>query len=65
MGEDQGTYRAVPSQTTKATAKVIAEGPAYYRVVMQAEALTPGEPSAQFEIYGVRQRSQVNLFGPG
>jgi len=63
MGEYEGTYQADESQTTKATAKVIAEGPAYYRVVLQAEPLTPGEPTAQFEIYGVRQGNSVNLFG--
>ena len=63
MGEYAGTYHADQSQTTKATAKVIAEGPGYYRVVVQAEPLTPGEPTAQFEIYGVQQGTKVNLFG--
>lgn len=63
VGEYEGTYLADQSQRTKATAKVIAEGPGYYRLVMQAEALTPGEPPAQFEIYGVQQGTQVNLFG--
>ena len=63
MGEYEGSYKADRSQTTKATAKVIAEGPGYYRVVLQAEPLTPGEPTAQFEIYGVRQGTKVNLFG--
>jgi hypothetical protein len=32
-------------------------------VVIQAESLAPGEPSAQFEIYGTQQGSIVNLFG--
>lgn len=63
MGEYEGTYRADDSQTTKATAKVIAEGPGYYRVVLQAEPLASGEPAAQFEIYGVQQGTRVNLFG--
>ena len=63
VGEYEGTYLADQSQSTKATAKVIAEGPGYYRVVLQAEGLTPGEPTAQFEIYGVQQGTQVNLFG--
>ena len=63
MGAYEGTCQADGSQTTKATAKVIAEGPGYYRVVLQAEALAPGEPAAQFEIYGVQQGTKVNLFG--
>ena len=63
MGAYEGTYQADQSQTTKATAKVIAEGPGYYRVVLQAEPLAPGEPTAQFEIYGVQQGTKVNLFG--
>jgi hypothetical protein len=63
MGEYEGTYHADRSHTTKATAKVIAEGPAYYRVVLQAEPLVPGAPTAQFEIYGVRQGTKANLFG--
>lgn len=63
MGEYEGAYRADRSQTTRATAKVIAEGPGYYRVVLQAEPLASGEPGAQFEIYGVQQGNRVNLFG--
>jgi hypothetical protein len=63
MGEYAGTCQADRSHTTKATAKVIAEGPEYYRVVMEAEPLVPGAPAAQFEIYGVRQGAKVNLFG--
>jgi hypothetical protein len=63
MGAYEGTYQADPSHTTKATAKVIAEGPGYYRVVLQAEPLASDEPSAQFEIYGVQQGTKVNLFG--
>ena len=63
MGVYEGTYHADRSQTAKATAKVIAEGPGYYRVVLQAEPLAAGEPTAQFEIYGVLQGSKVNLFG--
>lgn len=63
MGEYEGTYRADRSQTTRATAKVILEGPGYYRVVMQAEPLASGTPGAQFEIYGVQQGTRVNLFG--
>jgi hypothetical protein len=63
MGEYEGTFQADQSQTTKATAKVIAEGPSYYRVVIQAEPLTPGEPTTQFEIYGVQQGNRVSLFG--
>src|ERR1039458_1834628 len=63
MGAYEGTYQADQSQTTKATAKVIAEGPGYYRVVVQAEPLAPGEPIAKFEIYGVQQGTKVNLFG--
>ena len=63
IGDYEGTYQADQSQTTKATAKVIAEGPGYYRVVLQAAPLTPGEPAAQFEIYGVQQGTKVNLFG--
>jgi hypothetical protein len=63
IGEYEGTYKADESQTTKATAKVIAEGPSYYRVVLQAEPLSPGEPTAQFEIYGVQQGMRINLFG--
>lgn len=63
VGEYEGNYMADQSQRAKATAKVIAEGPGYYRVVMQAEALTLGEAPAQFEIYGVQQGTQVNLFG--
>lgn len=63
IGNYEGTFKADLSQTTKATAKVIAEGPAYYRVVVQAEPLTSGEPTAQFEIYGVLQGTKVGLFG--
>jgi len=63
MGVYEGTYHADQWQTTKASAKVIAEGPGYYRVVVQAESLAPGEPTAQFEIYGVQQGTRVNLFG--
>jgi hypothetical protein len=63
QGEYEGTFHADRSQTTKATAKVIAEGPTYYRVVLQAEPLSSGDSTAQFEIYGVRQGSAVNLFG--
>ena len=63
MGEYEGTYQADRSHKTRATAKVIAEGPGYYRVVLQAEPLTPGEPTSQFEIYGVQQGTSVNLFG--
>ncbi len=39
MGEYEGTFHADRSQKTRATAKVIAEGPGYYRVVLQAEPL--------------------------
>jgi hypothetical protein len=63
LGEYEGTFQADQSQTTKATAKVIPEGPGYYRVVVQAEPLSPGEPTAQFEIYGVQQGTKLNLFG--
>jgi hypothetical protein len=63
VGEYVGTYQADQSQRTKATAKVIAEGPGYYRVVLQAEPLMPSEPTSQFEIYGVQQGTSVNLFG--
>ncbi len=63
MGEYAGTYQADRSQTTRATAKVIAEGPGYYRVVVQARPLEPDETTAQFEIYGVQQGTRVNLFG--
>lgn len=63
MGAYQGVYHADRSQNTKATAKVIAEGPGYYRVVVQAEPLAPGDPSIQFEIFGVQQGTTVNLFG--
>ncbi len=63
MGEYEGTYQADRTHFTKAEAKVIAEGPGYYRVVLQAEPLAPGAPTAQFEIYGVRQGREVNLFG--
>jgi hypothetical protein len=63
MGEYEGTFQADRSQKTRATAKVIAEGPGYYRLVLQAEPLVPGEPTAPFEIYGVQQGTSVNLFG--
>ncbi|MBL9135573.1 MAG: DUF1080 domain-containing protein [Verrucomicrobiales bacterium] len=63
MGHYEGVYRADRSQTTKATAKVIAEGPSYYRVVVQAEPLAAGDPSIQFEIYGTLQGATVQLFG--
>jgi hypothetical protein len=63
VGEYEGAFKADESQTTKATAKVIAEGPAYYRVVIQAEPLAPGDATTQFEIYGVQQGTKVNLFG--
>ena len=63
VGYYEGVYRASQSQTSKATAKVIAEGPAYYRVVLQAEPLVTGDSTAQFEIYGVRQGTKINLFG--
>ncbi len=63
MGEYEGTCRADDSHKTKATAKVVAEGPGYYRVLLQAEPLVAGEPTAQFEIYGVQQGTSVNLFG--
>ena len=63
MGEYEGAYQADRSQTTKATAKVIAEGPGYYRVVVQAQPLASGDSVAQFEIYGVQQGTKVSLFG--
>ncbi len=63
FGLYEGTYQADPSHRTKATAHVIAEGPGYYRVVLTAEPLVPGEAAAQFEIYGVQQGTKVNLFG--
>ena len=63
MGEYEGACHVDQAQTTKASAKVIAEGPNYYRVVILAEPLVAGAPAAQFEIYGVRQGNQVNLFG--
>lgn len=63
QGEYEGTYQADPSQKTKAKAKVIAEGPNYYRVLVQAEPLISSEPTAQFEIYGVQQGNRVNLWG--
>lgn len=63
MGAYEGVYHADRSQNTKATAKVIAEGPGYYRVVVQADSLTHGDPTLQFEVYGVQQGSSVNLFG--
>ena len=62
MGAYEGTYHADRSQATKATGKLIAEGPGYYRLVVQAEPLAPGEV-IQFEIYGVQQGNRVNLFG--
>src|SRR5690349_4539883 len=62
-GNYEGVLKADRSQTTKATAKVIAEGPAYYRVVVQADPLASGDSPAQFEIYGVRQGAKVNLSG--
>lgn len=63
MGVYEGTYHADRSQNTKATAKVIAEGPNYYRVVIQAEPLTHGDATFQFEVFGVQQGSAVELFG--
>lgn len=63
MGAYEGTYHADRSQNTKATAKVIAEGPSYYRVVVQAEPLSPGDASIQFEVFGALQGTTVNLFG--
>lgn len=63
MGEYTGTYHADQARATKATAKVIAEGPGYYRVVVQAQPLDASEPGPQFEISGVQQGNQVNLFG--
>jgi len=63
MGEYEGTYRADQAQTTKASAKVIAEGPNYYRIVVQAQPITLGQPPAQFEIYGVQQGTKVTLLG--
>lgn len=63
MGLYEGTYQADRYQTTKATATVIAEGPGYYRVVVQAAPLAAGDASMQFEIFGVVQGSGVNLFG--
>jgi hypothetical protein len=62
-GEYEGTYKADESHSTKATAKVIAEGPGYYRVVLQAAPLAAGAPTAQFELYGVQQGTSLNLFG--
>lgn len=63
MGEYEGVYHADRTHTTRASAKVIAEGPTYYRVVVQSEPLQPGTGTAQFEIFGVQQGPQVNLFG--
>lgn len=63
MGLYEGVYQADHHQTTKATAKVIAEGPSYYRVVVQAEPLAQGDPSIQFEVYGTLQGNAVHLFG--
>src|SRR4051812_7256144 len=63
LGNYEGVLKADHSQTARATAKVIAEGPAYYRVVVQAEPLAAGDAPAQFEIFGARQGAKVNLFG--
>jgi hypothetical protein len=63
LGNYEGVLKADRSQTAKATAKVVAEGPVYYRVVVQAEPLAAGDTPAQFEIFGVRQGAKVNLFG--
>ena len=63
MGTYEGVYHADGSRTTKATAKVIKEGPGYYRVVAQAEPLVAGEPTAQFQIYGVLEGMTVGLTG--
>ncbi|MCC6235554.1 MAG: DUF1080 domain-containing protein [Verrucomicrobiales bacterium] len=63
MGLYEGVYHADRSQNAKAVAKVIDEGPNYYRVVVQAEPLSPGDPTIQFEIFGVQQGNTVNLFG--
>ncbi len=63
MGTYEGVFHADRSQNSKATARVIAEGPGYYRVLVQAEPLSAGDPTLQFEIYGVQQGTTVNLFG--
>ena len=63
LGNYEGVLKADRSQTARAMAKVIAEGPAYYRVVVQAEPLATGDAPAQFEIFGIRQGAKVNLFG--
>ncbi len=63
MGTYEGDYHADRSQKTTARASVIAEGPGYYRVVVQAAPLSPGDPTIQFEVYGVQQGTKVNLFG--
>ncbi len=63
MGNYEGVLKADRSQTANAIAKVIAEGPAYYRVLVQAEPLATGDTPAQFEIFGVKQGGKVNLFG--
>ncbi|MBL9127736.1 MAG: DUF1080 domain-containing protein [Verrucomicrobiales bacterium] len=63
MGCYEGSYRPDRFRTTRAEAKVIAEGPGYYRVVVQAEPLQAGDATIQFEVFGVQQGNAVQLFG--
>lgn len=63
FGVYEGTYKADRTQSTKAVASVIAEGPGYYRVVVQAAPLQAGDGSIPIEIFGVQQGNTVNLFG--
>jgi len=62
-GSYEGVFQADRTRSTPAKGTVIAEGPGYYRILVQAEPLVPGDPSLQFEVYGVTQGSSVNLFG--
>lgn len=63
VGEYEGTFTPDKVKTLKATAKVVAEGPDYYRLTLKAEPAQPGQLGADLEIHGVLQGRNVSLFG--
>lgn len=62
MGEYEGTYQADKLTQLKATGKVIAVGPGYYRMVLTAVGDPKGE-GTYAEIYGIQQGNGVNIVG--
>ncbi|UCG47540.1 MAG: DUF1080 domain-containing protein, partial [Phycisphaerales bacterium] len=62
MGEYSGTYQPDPTNTMKASAKVIAEGDdVYYRIVIKAVPNEENQDGADIELHGSRDGSAVYI----